>query len=168
MKKYSFLGLLSIIVIAMQQAIFSKINIAGAGVEIVFVYVVCFALLRDEVECLAISLFCGIIVDTFFPGLFGINTITYVAISYFLCQIEKRIYKDAIIIPLLLTLGMSIIKALLFYVYFYISSIKFDLTDIYMKVLVMEPLYNAIICIFMYKLIKKISNLRLMQEEWKF
>lgn len=168
MKKYTFLFIFSILIIIFQQAIFSRFSLFDAGVNLVFVFIVCFSLLRDELECVVIALFCGIITDAFFPFVFGINTVVYLISAYLLAQIEKKVYKDSLIIPVMLTFGMSMLKNILFYVYLYIASIRFNFSDLIVNKLIYEPLFNSILCILVYKLIKRLLSLKIVHNEWKF
>lgn len=168
MRKYIFIFLISIFIIVLQQAVFSRINISGVSFDIVFVFVICFSILLDELDCVILALICGIIRDCFFPVLFGINSIVYLIAAYVMSQIQKRIYKDALIIPMFFTFIMTIFKNIIYFSYFYIASIKFDFKGQVLDVLLLESLYNSILSIFVYRFAKNICAMKIMQREWKF
>lgn len=167
-KKYGFIIFISIILCIVQQAIFSRIEIINIGFDSVFVFLICFALLNNEIESIVLAILCGLIRDSFFPYLFGVNTILYVICVYCITLINKKIYKDSILIPISLTFAFSIVKGLIYFGYFYVSSIKFVFMGTVLNVILFESLYNSIVSIFIYKLVKKIINLRIIQQDWKF
>lgn len=167
-KKYIFIFLISIILCVMQQAVFSRIVIFNVSFDIVLVFIICFTLLNKENESFIFVIFCGLIRDSFFPYIFGINSILYIISFFTIILINKRIYRNAIIIPIFITFLLSIFKGLLYFAYFYISSIKFDFFTVTNSVILYEALYNSIASILVYRLVKKVLNLKIMKQDWKF
>jgi rod shape-determining protein MreD len=160
--------IMSIIIVVLQHTIAPQITIFNISFDIVFVFIICFSLVRDEVESVVFALLCGIIRDSFFPSVFGINTVLYLVVAYSLSQFQKRIYKDAIIIPMLSTFLFTFFKGLLYYGYFYVASIKFNLKDHLLNVIILESIYNSLLSLILYRLIKRINKLKIMQRNWKF
>lgn len=156
MKKYVYTVLITIAAIIIQQSIISRFKIFGVGFDIVYVMVICTSLFKKEVESFIFALICGIIRDCYFPFLFGLNSIIYIITAYLLSQIQKRIFRDSLIIPVFFTFTFTIIKTLFYYAYFYIASIKFDFKSHIYYVLILEPLLNSLVSIVIYKFIKKI------------
>jgi rod shape-determining protein MreD len=167
-KKYGFIFFLSIIISILQQAIFSRIVILNYTFDSVFVFLICFALLNNEIDSLLLALLCGLIRDSFFPYVFGINTILYILCVYLITQINKRVYRDAIMIPISLTFVFSILKGGLFFGYLFIASFRFNLANKIINGVFLEAIFNSIACIIIYKIAKKVKNLQLMKQEWKF
>lgn len=167
-RKYGFIFLISVVIIVLQQALFSRIEIVNCSFDIVYVFIICFALVNGGIDSIVFALFCGLIRDSFFPYVFGINTILYILSAYLITQIHRRIFRDALIIPITVTFVFTLFKGLLYYAYLYISSIKFDFIEKATNVILLEALYNAIISIIIYKIVKKVSRFKIMQREWKF
>lgn len=168
MKKYAYIIFISLLIIAFQQALISQINLFGVAVDIVFVFIICFALLRNEIESTFLALFCGVIRDCFFPFLFGINSIVYVVSAYILSQVQKRIFKDSLIIPVFFTFIFTILKIIFYFSYFYIASIKFDFKLHVFQLLIFEPFYNSLVSLLLYRFTKNICAKDIMSDEWKF
>ena len=168
LKRYSFIFIFSILIIVLQQALFSRVDIFNATFDLVFVFIICFSLVRGEMESVAVALFCGIIRDSFFPEVFGINTVIYLVSAYVLGQVQKKIYKDAVIIPMLSAFSLTIFKALLYFGYLYIASIKFDFRYHVVNVLLLESIYNSLISLIIYRVVKKINIMKIMQQDWRF
>lgn len=167
-KKYSFIFFLAITICILQQAIFSRIEIFNYSFDGVLVFLICFALLGNELDTFIIALLCGLIRDCFFPYIFGLNTILYLSSIIIIIQINIRIYRSVIIIPILMTLLLTVYKGLLYFSYFFISSIKYDFINRVLNILIFEAILNAIVSIFVYKITKKIVTMKIMQREWKF
>jgi rod shape-determining protein MreD len=168
LKKYGFIFLLCILLTAFQQAIISQIVIFNSSFDMVFVFIICFSLTRDDVECVITALILGIIKDCYFPQIFGINTVIYVSSAYILSQLQKRIYKDAVIIPVMLSFIFTLFKNVLYFGYLYIASIKLDFVQDVANVMLIEALYNSIISLFIYRFVKRLNTMNIMKQEWKF
>jgi rod shape-determining protein MreD len=167
-KKYGFIFLLSVILCILQQAIFSRIIILNYSFDVVFVFLICFALLMDDIDSVIFALICGLLRDSFFPYIFGLNTILFILSAYIITHINKRIYKNTILIPIMISFGFTLFKGLLYYSYLYISSIKFDFLSTVTKTVLYESILNAIVSIIIFGVVRKIVNIRIMQQEWKF
>lgn len=167
-KKYSFIFFLSVMICIFQQAILSRIVILNYTFDGVFVFLICFALLSNEIDSLIIALFCGLIRDSFFPYIFGLNSILYLSTVFIIIQINKRVYKSIILLPFFITILFTIYKGLIYFSYFFISSIKFDFMSKTLNTILFESIYNSILSIVIYRLVKKIVSLKIIQREWKF
>ncbi len=168
MKKIPLLFLISILFIIIQQTFLWRFSFFGAVPDIVFVYIVCFALIRNELESIVIALFTGIVRDSFFPYAFGINAIVYILTAYFVGLIQKRIYKDSILVPMFITFLGTYLKGIISYCYFYLLSYKYDFNKLAFETSVIESLYNCLISLFIFKLILKYNESKLLKQDWKF
>jgi rod shape-determining protein MreD len=167
-KKFPVLFLISILLIIIQHAFLWRFDIFGVIPDIVFVYIVCFSLIRNEVESIAIALFTGIVRDSFFPGVFGINTIVYILTAYIVGKIQKRIYKDSIIVPVFINFGGTYLKGLINFAFFYLLSFKYDFSKFALERNLIESLYNSLISIIIYMIILKYNDSKLLKQDWKF
>ncbi|TDT61198.1 rod shape-determining protein MreD [Fonticella tunisiensis] len=168
MKKFLFLFLISIFIIMIQSAVFARISIMGTSLDLVFVYIICFSLIRDSVESVIVALFTGVIKDSLFPGLFGLNTLIYILIAYLVGFIQRRIYKDSIMIPSFFTFILTYIKGFIYIFFFHIMSYKFNIREYALGIILLEAIYNSIVSILIYKLVLKFDSLRILKHHWKF
>jgi rod shape-determining protein MreD len=167
-RRYFIILAMTIIIVVLQHTVAPQITILNISFDLVFVFVICFSLVRDEVESVVFALFCGILRDSFFPSVFGINTVLYLIVAYSLSQFQKRVYKDAVIIPMLSAFIFTFFKGLLYYGYFYVISIKFNLKNHLLNVIILESIYNSILSLGIYRLVKWMNRLKIMQHNWKF
>lgn len=162
---FLIIGLLALI---LQNSIIMGLPIFGAKIDLVLIYIVCISMLLDKIELFFISLVIGIVKDAFFPYVFGINTIIYMLVSYIVCTIESKIYKDTIIIPMLFTFASSVFKVLISIMFLNIAGIiHLDMNKI-INLSVIEIIINSIFSIIIYNLVKKLFLLDSIKKEWKF
>lgn len=162
---FLIIGLLALI---LQNSIIMGLPIFEAKIDLVLIYIVCISMLLDKIELFFLSLVIGIIKDAFFPYVFGINTIIYMLVSYIVCTIENKIYKDTIIIPMLFTFASSVFKILISILFFNIAGIINLNWDKIINLSLIEIAINSILSILVYNLVKKLFVLDSMKKEWKF
>lgn len=167
-KKYGLIIFLVIIISLCQQGIFSNIRVFGVAFDLSLVFIVCYSLIREDVECIVVAILLGIVRDSFFPSIFGVNTIVYIVTAYVLCRIEKKIYKDAILIPMFSIFVFTLAKGLMYFGFLYIASIKYNFINYLVNVVLIEAAINSILGIFIFRFVSKINSIKFMQEEWKF
>lgn len=168
MKKIGVLFITSLTVVILQQAIFSSITIFGAAFDVVFVYIICLSILREDYECVGTALLTGIIRDSFFPSAFGINTVVYLLTAYSISFLGQRMYRNSVFMNAFFTFLATILKGFLYFGYLYIISIKHDFAGYTMRMIIVESVLNAIISIPMFRIVYKICSTEVMKREWKF
>lgn len=168
MKKFLLLLLISLGLIILQQSLFSGISIFGATLDIVLVYIVCFSIVRDEVESIGVALITGILRDSFFPGVFGINTLLYILIAYVIGFLQNRIYKESIMVPIIFTFISSIVKGVFYFIILFIVSSMFDFSNRNIVNMLLECFYNSIGSLFFIRLVKRLDSINILKQEWKF
>lgn len=168
MRRFLLLFLISLSLVILQQSIFSGINIFGVTFDIVYVYIVCYSIVRDEVESVIVAIFTGILRDAFFPAVFGMNTVLYILTVYTIGFLQKRIYKDTIVIPMIFTFIAACVKGVVYFCYFYVVSYKFDFSYHMTSVILLEGLFNSLMSIIIYRMVKRMDSINILKQEWKF
>ncbi|MEF9952332.1 MAG: rod shape-determining protein MreD [Cellulosilyticaceae bacterium] len=167
-KRYTLIFFLALLMNMLQLGIFSSFKLFGVSFDIVFIFIICYSLLREDVECVVLALICGLIRDSFYPDVFGLNTIIYISSAYILCHIEKKIYKDAILIPMISTFIATIYKGVLYYGLLFAVSIRYDFLSHFLYVVPIEAILNSIVSIVVFKMVSRINRFKCMHQEWKF
>lgn len=168
MKRVLTFILISIFIITMQQSFLAGLKLNLLFLDATLTFIVCSSLLLDEVESFIVALVTGLIVDSFSPYVFGVNSIIYVSISYIFTLIQKKIYKERTIILILLNILAVILKYLIIFGSYFIVSIKLDLITIAKDVVPFEMLSNLVFSILLFNFLKKAVNSAFLQKEWKF
>lgn len=168
MRKFSIILVASILFNILQSAIIVSIPILGVTADIVIAFVVCYSLVRNNIESLLVAVIAGIIRDSFFPSVFGMNSLLYLGMAYMIGILQKRIYKDSIIIAPLFTLVATVVKGLIYYFFFYTMDFKFDFGSYFLNIILIEALINSVISIFVYKLMLKFNSIEAFKNDWRF
>ncbi|WDC83865.1 rod shape-determining protein MreD [Caloramator sp. mosi_1] len=162
---FILLGLLCLI---LQNTIFMNFSILGVKVDLLLVYIVSISMFLDKMELIFVVIPIGILKDAFFPYVFGINTLTYLIVSYFVNLIEGKIYKDTIIIPVLFIGLATIIKFLIFICFMYPTGmLSFSFGNIII-LFVKELVLNVLMILFVYNRIRRIVTSEKLKKDWKF
>ncbi|MDO6355339.1 rod shape-determining protein MreD [Caloramator sp. CAR-1] len=168
MKRALTFILISIFILILQQSFLSGLKINFLALDATLAFIACSSLLLDEVESFIVALVTGLIVDSFSPYVFGVNSIIYISISYLFALVQKKIYKERTLILILLNVLAVILKYLIIFGSYYIASIKIDFIKIIKDVVPFELISNTIFAILLFSFLKKIVNIAFLQKEWKF
>lgn len=168
MRRFLLLFIISLSLVILQLSIFSSIRIFGVTFDIVFVYIVCYSIARDEIESIVVALITGILYDAFFPTVFGMNTVLYILIAYSIGYLQKRIYKDSTVIPTIFTFIATCIKGIVYFCFFFIVPYRFNFSYHMTGIILLESLFNSLISIIVFKMVKRMDSINVLKQEWKF
>lgn len=147
---YIFLIILNFI---LQTTLFNYIEIIGIKPNTTLILVVSFAFMRGEIEGAMVGFFSGLLIDSFFGNMLGLNAFIYLIIGFLCGKIFNEFYKDSVIIPFLLTLAFDIFYGLL---YFFFNAFLRGYPNIFVflkNIIIPEALYTAILSIFIYRIL---------------
>lgn len=168
MKKIIISLIGALLIIILQQAVFSGLAVFNTCFDSVYVFVICYSLQNEQFDGVTVALFSGIVRDAFFPSVFGVNTILFLTSAYIASLVSRRIYKDVIVIPAIMTFILTVYKSIIYYSYFYIAGIQFEFGQKLITGMLIEAVMNTVIGIFMFRIIHRINTLKVMQREWRF
>ncbi len=143
-------GLLVILNFILQTTLFNYIEIIGIKPNTAIILVVSFAFLRGEIDGAIIGFLSGILIDSFFGSMLGINAFIYLIIGFLCGKIFNEFYKENILIPFFLTLFFDIIYGLL---YFFFNAFLRGYPNIlpFLKTIIIpEAIYSGILSIIIY------------------
>ncbi|SES74891.1 rod shape-determining protein MreD [Natronincola peptidivorans] len=154
--KILVIGLIIVINLILQPTLFQFIRINNVLPNTSLILVVCFAINNNKTKGTAIGFTIGILQDILFSKMIGINALIYMLIGYFISLTNRNIFKDNLIIPVVLTglaTGFYYIVGT-FLVYF--LGFHMEFFNIFKNMLFVEIVYNAIISIFIYIYVSKL------------
>jgi len=98
--RYYILTLLFFISLILQSTLFARLTVAGMKPDLVLVFVIIFALLRGSGEGAAAGFIGGLLQDLMFGQNIGMNTLSKMVTGYAVGVLERKIYKENLLIPL--------------------------------------------------------------------
>ena len=156
--KYIIYTVISTLIFIFQTTLCQYIKIAGVIPNIMLLFIVSFAFFNGESEGLFIGVLMGLMQDSFFGHLIGVNIFLYGAVGYCVGCISLYSNKDNIAVPVIL----SFIATVLYDIGFYILNIVlkgYTSPNAYILInLLPELVYNTIAAFAVYAAVYTIGN----------
>lgn len=141
----------------LQINIFSNLTIAGIVPNLFVIFVLFVGLFVNSTVGIAMGVFVGIVLDLMYGKCIGISAVMYCIIGYLGTYFDKNFSKENKFTIILMCAGATIIYE---FGYYLLSSIiiNFDREYIkFIKILVIEVIYNILLTIIIYPLIQKVG-----------
>lgn len=152
------LSLLLIIEIIIESTILPFFKIRGATPDIVLITIISMGLIYGKKEGSILGLIGGLLSDIIFGKGFGLHSLPFMLIGYLMGLVSERVYKENRIIPFLFTIIGTLCYHGIFYFIHYLSGVDFSIA-IYIKDFTsLSVILNAILVIFMYPFLIKLSE----------
>lgn len=168
--RYFVMAILFLISLTLQSTVFSHLTVAGVKPDLVLVFIVFYALLHGPYEGALMGLTGGLLQDLLFGQNLGMNTLAKLAVGYVFGILEKKIYKDNILIPMVaLFLGTLLNETILYFLRFFSYLIRPDDGSVgsyfvaLQSVMLSVAIYNACLAPFIYGRFYRSSHKGLLQ-----
>ena len=162
MRKFTtviILILIFFLIYFMQANIFNLYTIAGIKPNLFIIFILFIGLYTNQSLGIGFGVVCGLMIDFIYGRIIGTTAIMLCVIGYLGAYFDKNFSKENKITILLMVLGATIIYE--FGLYF-LNSIILDFKREYVsfiKIVIVEILYNILITIILYPLIQKTGYL---------
>lgn len=148
--------LIFILSFVLQSTIFQYIEVFNVIPNTNLILIILVALFKDRKAGGAVGLVIGLLQDILFGSVVGIHGLIYFILGYGIGAINSTLSKDNAVTPFLLTFIATLITNIMFFFTYYFSSISITFVQMIKDIAIIEAVYNAILSIFIYKLIKKL------------
>lgn len=98
----------SFLLLALKFFVFSRIEIQGAGPDVLLILFVYVALFAPEGEALAVAWLLGLLADFTSCEVFGLFSTLYVLLAILLIRLREEIYVDRVLLPAVFTFVASL------------------------------------------------------------
>lgn len=146
-----------LIIYFFQVNIFNVFTIAGVSPNLFVVYILFIGLFANQVAGISFGVICGLILDLIYGKTIGVTAIMLCAIGYLGSYFDKNFSKENKLTIMFMVIGSTLVFE--FGTYF-INSIILDFHREYLyfiKIVVIEILYNVLLTIILYPLIQKLG-----------
>ncbi len=146
-----------LIIYFLQVNIFNVFTIAGVSPNLFIVYILFIGLFANQFVGISFGVACGLILDLIYGKTIGVTAIMLCAIGYLGSYFDKNFSKENKLTIMFMVIGSTFVFE--FGVYF-INSIILDFNREYLyfiKIVVIEILYNVLLTIILYPLIQKLG-----------
>ena len=158
MKKSLFTYILIVfIALLLQATVFNNIIIFGIRPNIVLILVISIAIVAGSFQGSVVGFFSGFFMDIFFTSEIGFYSLLMLYTGLIAGIINKKMYKESVLIAMFLTFLLSIVYEIL--VYFLGIFILGDRNFVFAfrEIIIIEALINSILAIFVYIFVVKLS-----------
>ena len=146
-----------LIIYFLQANIFNVFTIAGVKPNLFIIYILFIGLFANQFAGISFGVICGLILDLIYGKTIGVTAIMLCAIGYLGSYFDKNFSKENKLTIIVMVIGSTFIFE--FGTYF-LSSIILDFKREYLyfiKMVVIEILYNVLLTIILYPLIQKLG-----------
>lgn len=150
--------------IVLQTTVFEQFKIAGVKPNLVLVFVVSVALLSGNIEGAITGFFAGFALDLSGGKIIGLYSLLSMYAGFICGSLNKRIYRENILVIIFFTFIASIFYEFLVYFVNTINTISFygnfesSFLRPLLRVILPEAFYNSIIAIPIHAAMSKISQ----------
>jgi len=155
--RYFVMTILFLISLILQSTVFSHLTVAGIKPDLVLVFVVLYALLHGSYEGALMGLVGGMLQDLLFGQDLGMNTLAKLVVGFVFGILEKKIYKDNVLIPMVaLFIGTLLNETILYFLRFFSYLIRPTVGSVgsyflaFKGVIISVAIYNACVAPFIY------------------
>lgn len=141
----------------LQVNIFSSFTIAGVKPNLFVIYVLFIGLFANQFVGISLGVIFGIILDLLYGKTIGVSAVMLCVIGYLGSYFDKNFSKENKLTIIFMVAGSTLIYELGTY---FLNSIILEFTREYLyfiKIVVLEIIYNVLLAIILYPLIQKVG-----------
>lgn len=164
MKKVIYLFLIILLLAILDNTVITFLSIRYIYPSTLLVFVIAYAIINGPIEGIVVGIAAGAFQDLYFSSGMGINMLGNMIICLIAAEIGKSIFKDKSIVPIVSTFFLSFLKGLFVIGILFLLRIK--TTGI--TIVLYKALYDMIVSVFLYRLVFKLSETKIIKKEWRF
>ncbi len=148
----------------LQSTVFGFIEIINVKPNTSVVFIICYAMLRGDMEGAVFGFFSGLIHDIYFGRLFGLYALLGMLTGFICGKPFKDFYRENYLLPLFLSAVTLLIYGFCFYFTNFLFRGKTDFFYYFGRIILPETVYSSVISIVIYRITYSVNN-RLEQRE---
>lgn len=149
--RYLTLTILFLFSLILQSAVFSHLTIFGVKPDLVLVVIILYAIMNGSKEGALAGIIGGIIQDLAFGQYLGMNILTKVITGYLCGLLERRIYKENLLIPMIVILIGTLLNEFMLFLFRLMVDISTSSFVNVKEIILITAFYNSIVTLFIYK-----------------
>lgn len=134
----------------LQTAFFPRFKLGGVCPNVLVILVSTIGFAKGANQGMTVGIICGIILDIFSSGYFGMYALIFVIIGYLNGTFRQFFFGDDLKLPLLLIGSSDLIYGGLVYVFTYIGRGRLDFPFYFMNLMMPEAVYTILVSLLLY------------------
>lgn len=164
MKRKTAVLVIIIICFLFQSSIFSHMEFAAVGPNLLLIVAASFGFMRGKKEGMMVGFTAGIFFDVFWGGVLGFNMLLFTLIGYFNGSFQRLFYDEDIKLPLVLIGVSELIYGLITCFCLYVLRGDFAFMAYLADIILPELVYTILATLVLYQIILHV-NKKLEEEE---
>ncbi len=148
-----------------QCALIPLATVNGIKPDLLLIVVISTGLLAGKEKGVAIGFFAGLLADIASGGIFGCHTLSKMAIGYGAGMLERKVFKENILLPLLAVMVATVLHSLLMTIILAVMGYKVEIISLVTHNLLPLMAYNIIMAIPIHMLIYKLNYAEMYRAE---
>ena len=136
-----------------QTSIFPLIPFFNSSPNLLLIITFSYGLLYGETIGLITGIFCGLICDIYYSGVFGTFLLIYSLIGFGNGMLNTSFFENSITLPMLLSLGNGLIYNVYIYITHFLIRGRYNIPYYFVNVMVPNILFTLIVTVVIYKLL---------------
>jgi rod shape-determining protein MreD len=161
--------ILWIVVIALtyvvQCSLIPLATVNGIKPDLLLIVVLSTGLLTGKEKGVAVGFFAGMLADIASGGIFGCHTLSKMAIGYGAGMLERKVFKENILLPLLAVMVATVLHTILMTIILVVMGYKIEIIPLLSHNLLPLMAYNIIMAIPIHMLIYKLNYAEMYRTE---
>lgn len=148
--RYLIMTILFFISLVLQSTLFSHLTVAGVKPDLVLVLVVFYALFQGPQEGALVGLIGGLLQDMMFGQYIGLNALANLVIGYLIGLLERKIYKENLLIPTIILFLSTFLHETILYFLRLAIELPTNYFTFIKSVVFSTAVYNSCLAPFIY------------------
>ena len=149
-------GIFILVLTVLQTTVLRGIEIFHVIPNLLFIFVVCYSLLRGDYSALIVAAVCGLILDTIGGRAIGINTLLCTLAAYFCVAVSGNLFNNNSFVAMVFVLLLSLPYELMIYIFYFAIWGRGALGFALLHKLVPAVLYNFVMTFFVYPVTRSV------------
>ncbi len=158
MRRFSIVTFWVITNFVIQASLFKYIEINGIKPNTGLIIVICYAILRGDVEGSIIGFCTGFLHDMYFGKIIGLHALLGLLTGYFCGKPFKDFYNENYLLPIVLTGISSLLYETAFYITNFFFMARMDFLFYFERIIFPGSVYNIVFCVPIYMLMYTINR----------
>lgn len=148
-----------------QCALIPLVTLNGIKPDLLLITVLSTGLLVGKEKGVAVGFFAGLLADLASGGVFGSHTLSKMAIGYGAGMLERKVFKENILLPLLAVMVATVIHSVLMAGMLVFLGFRVEIISLVMHNLLPLLAYNVIVAVPIHLIIYKINYAEIYRTE---
>ena len=153
------------LIYVIQCSVIPLVTLNGIKPDLLLIVVLSTGLLAGKERGVAVGFFAGMLADLASGGIFGCHTLVNMVIGYGAGMLERKVFKENILLPLLAVMIATVIYSFLMTAFLVIMGYNINLLSLLNYNLLPLLAYNIIMAIPIHRIIYKLNYAKMYHNE---